>query len=126
IVHIGPEPISAKELPTADRRQRSSHLAVVLANNLGAIGYSSPLPHVGAVPILLRSILSAAKAGARRIVVVIDRAKGSRIRQDLLKTGRVPNNVEWAGWISGEDSLPSLIAHVSSEIDGHIVLIAGD
>ena len=126
IVHIGPEPICSKELPTAIRRQRPSHLAVVLANNLGAIGFSSPLPQVGAVPILLRSILSAAKAGAARIVVVIDRAKGPRIRQDLLNTGRVPGNVEWCGWSSGEDSLPSLIGQLASEIDGHIVLIAGD
>ena len=126
IVHIGTEPLSSKELPTAIRWQRPSHLAVVLANKLGTIGFSSPLPQVGAVPILLRSILSAAKAGAARIVVVIDRAKGPRIRQDLLKTGRVPNNVEWCGWVSGEDSLPSLIGQLASEIDGNIVLIAGD
>ena len=65
-------------------------MAIVLANNLGTIGFGSPLPQVGAVPILLRSILGAAKAGAARIVVVIDRAKGPWIRQDLLKTGRVP------------------------------------
>ena len=126
IVHIGAEPISSKELPTAMRWQRSSHLAVVLATNLHAIGFSSPLPQVGAVPILLRSILGAAKAGAARIVVVIDRAKGPWMRRDLLKTGRVPNNVEWCGWTSGEDSLPSLIGQLASEIDGHIVLIAGD
>src|SRR6202158_6154552 len=126
IMHIRPEPISSKELPTAIRWQRPSHVAVVLANHLGAIGFSSPLPQVGAVPILLRSILGAAKAGAARLIVVIDRAKGPRIRQDLLKTGRVPSNVEWCGWISGEDSLPSLIGQLASESDGHIVLIAGD
>ena len=126
IVYIESEPISSKEPSTPIRLQRRSHLAVVLANNLGTIGFASPLPQVGAVPILLRCILSAAKAGAARIVVVVDRAKGPRIRQDLLKTGRVPGNVEWCGWISGEDSLPSLIGQLASEIDGHLVLIAGD
>ncbi len=125
IVHIGPEPISSKEL-AAIRWQRAAHVAVVLANNLGAMGSSSSLPEVGAVPILLRNILSAAKAGAARIVVVVDRAQGPRIRQDLLKTGRVPDNVEWCGWISGEDSLSSPIGQLASESDGHIVLIAGD
>jgi phosphatidylglycerophosphate synthase len=123
---IGPEPISSKELQPAIPQQRPSHLAVVLANNLGALGFSSPLPQVGAVPILLRGILSAAKAGAAGIVVVIDRAKGPRIRQDLLKTGRVPHSVEWCEWISGENSFPALIGQLASEIDGHIVLIAGD
>jgi phosphatidylglycerophosphate synthase len=101
-------------------------VAVVLANNLGTIGFGSPLPQVGAVPILLRSILGAAKADVARIVVVIDRAKGPWIRRDLLKTGRVPNNVEWCGVLSGEKFLPFLIGQLASEINGHIVLIAGD
>jgi phosphatidylglycerophosphate synthase len=114
------------ELPIQSTSYLPSHVAVVLANNLGAIGFGSPLPQVGAVPILLRSILGAAKAGAARIVVVIDRAKGPWIRRDLLKTGRVPNNVEWCGVLSGEEFLPSLIGQLASEIDGHLVLIAGD
>jgi phosphatidylglycerophosphate synthase len=75
---------------------------------------------------LLRSILGAAKAGAARIVVVIDRVKGLPVRQELLKTGRVPNHVEWCGVTSGEDSVPSLIGQLASVIDGHLVLIAGD
>jgi len=114
------------ELPIQGTSHQPSHVAIVLANNLGAIGVGSPLPQVGAVPILLRSILGAAKAGAARIVVVIDRAKGPWIRRDLLKTGRIPNNVGWCGVLSGEEFLPSLIGQLASEINGHIVLIAGD
>ena len=101
----------------------SSHLAVVLANDPS---FGSLLPKVGSVPVLLRSILGAAKAGATRIVVVIDRVKGLPVRQELLKTGRVPNHVEWCGVTSGEDSVPSLIGQLASEIDGHLVLITGD
>jgi phosphatidylglycerophosphate synthase len=116
----------SNEFPLQSTSHQPSHVAVVLAINLGAIGFGSPLPQVGAVPILLRSILSAAKAGAARIVVVIDRAKGPWIRRDLLKTGRVPNNVEWCGVLSGEEFLPSLIGQLASEINGHVVLIAGN
>jgi phosphatidylglycerophosphate synthase len=124
IMQVVPEQISSEELQSTFALQRHpSHLAVVLANDPG---FGSPLPKVGSVPILLRSILSAAKAGAARIVVVIDRMKGLPVRQELLQTGRVPNHVEWCGVTSGEDSLPSLIGQLASEIDGHLVLIAGD
>ena len=123
IMQFAPEQISSEELQNTSVSQHSSHLALVLANNPG---FSSPLPQVGSIPILLRSILGAAKAGAARIVVVIDRVKGLPVRQELLKTGRVPNHVEWCGVTSGEDSLPSLIWQLASEIDGHLILIAGD
>lgn len=108
---------------TSALRRRPSHVAVVLANDPG---FGSTLPKVGCVPILLRSILGAAKAGAARIVVVIDRVKGLPVRQELLKTGRVPSDTEWCGVTSGEDSVASLIGQLASEIDGHLVLIAGD
>ena len=123
IMQVAPEQISSEELQSISTSRRPSHLAVVLANNPD---FGSPLPQVGSVPILLRSILGAAKAGPARIVVVIDRVKGLPVRQELLKTGRVPTHVEWCGVTSGEDSLPSLIGQLASEIDGHLVLIAGD
>jgi phosphatidylglycerophosphate synthase len=120
IMRVAPEQISSEELQSTCT---PSHLAVVLANNPGC---GSPLPQVGSVPILLRSILGAAKAGAARIVVVIDRVKGPPVRQELLRTRRVPNHVEWCGVTSEEDSLPSLIAQLARETSGHLVLIAGD
>jgi phosphatidylglycerophosphate synthase len=123
IMQVAPEQISSEELQITSTSQRESHLTIVLANDPDLV---SPLPQVGSVPVLLRSILGAAKAGAARIIVVIDRVKGLAVRQELLKTGRVPNHVEWCGVTSGEDSVPSLIAQLASEIDGHLVLIAGD
>jgi phosphatidylglycerophosphate synthase len=124
VMPVAPEQISSEKLQSTSASQRHpSHLAVVLANDPSFV---SPLPQVGSVPILLRSILGAAKAGATRIVVVIDRVKGLPIRRELLKTRRVPNHVEWCGVTSGEDSVPSLIGQFASEIDGHLVLIAGD
>ena len=123
-MQIAPEQISSEELQsTSASQRRPSHLAIVLANDPGC---GSLLAQVGSVPILLRSILGAAKAGAARIVVLMDRVKGLPVRQELLKTGRVPNHVEWCGVTSGEDSVPSLIGQLASKIDGHLVLIAGD
>src|ERR1700674_209114 len=123
IMQVAPEQIYSEELQSASTSRHPAHLAVLLANDPG---FGSPLPQVGSLPILLRSILGAAKAGAARIVVVIDRVKGLPVRQELLKTGRVPTHVEWCGVTSGEDSVPSLIGQLASEIDGHLVLIAGD
>jgi phosphatidylglycerophosphate synthase len=124
VMQIAFEQISSGALEsTSALNHRPAHLAVVLANNPG---FGSPLLKVGSVPVLLRSVLGAAKAGAARIVVVIDRVKGLLVRQELLKTGRVPNHVEWCGVTSGEDSLPSLIAQLAHETSGHLVLIAGD
>jgi len=124
IMQVARERIFSEELQSTPASQRRpSHLAIVLANDRG---FGSPLPKVGAVPVLLRSILGAAKAGAARIVVVIDRVKGLPVQQELLKTGRMPNHVEWCRVTSGEDSVPSLIGQLASEIDGHLVLIAGD
>jgi phosphatidylglycerophosphate synthase len=123
IMQVAAEQISSEKLQSTSASQRHSHLAVVLANSPS---FGSPLPQVGAIPILLRSILGAAKAGAERIVVVVDRVKGLPVRQELLETGRVPHHVEWCGVTSGEDSVPSLMWQLASEIDGHLVLISGD
>ena len=89
IMENGPEPIS-KEVHAEGETPAHSHVAVILATNLGAIGFRSPMPQIGALPVLLRAILGAHKAGAARIIVVVDRAKGPRIQRDLLRTGRLP------------------------------------
>jgi phosphatidylglycerophosphate synthase len=126
IMQSGPVPISPKESHTESDSTSQSHIAVILANNLGAFGFDSPMPEVGALPILLRSILGAHKAGAARIIVVFDRAKGPRIQHDLQRTGRLPRSVEWCDSSFGEGSLPSLFGQLASEVQGHLVLIAGD
>ncbi len=126
IMQIVPEPV----LPVESHmdRETASHprTAVILATNLDAARFGSPMPEVGALPVLLRSILGAHKAGAARIIVVIDRAKSSRIQPDLLRTGRLPRSIQWCDFSSGEGSLPSLLGQLASEGQGHLVLIAGD
>jgi uncharacterized protein (TIRG00374 family) len=125
IMQTGAEPVPPKE-SHAEREMAYSHIAVIFATNLGAVGFGSPMPQVGALPVLLRSILGAQKAGAARIIVVVDRAKGPRIQRDLLRTDRLPHGVEWCDFSLGEGSLPSFLGQLASEVNGHLVLIAGD
>jgi phosphatidylglycerophosphate synthase len=125
-MRIGPEPALQNQQLTSGKSIASSHTAVILANNPGAFGFGSPMPEVGALPILLRSILGAHKAGALRIVVMIDVAKGPSVRHELLQTGRVPGSVEWCEFNPGLVSLPSFVGRLVSESEGQLVLIAGD
>jgi uncharacterized protein (TIRG00374 family) len=117
---------AVEESPLKSEPAVHSHIAVILANNLGDFGFASPTPRVGALPVLLRTILGAQKAGAVRIVVVTDWSKGPHIKEELLQTGRLPRNLEWRDFDSREASLPSLLGELASEVDGHVVLIAGD
>jgi phosphatidylglycerophosphate synthase len=125
-MRIGPEPELQNEQLTSSKSISRSHTAVILANNLGAFGFGSPMPEVGALPILLRSILGAHKAGASRIVVIIDAAKGGCMRDELLQSGRIPDSVEWCEFNSAQASLPSLLGRLALESEGYLVLIAGD
>jgi uncharacterized protein (TIRG00374 family) len=104
-----------------------SHIAIILAQNLhDGIGFGSRLPEVGSLPVLLRAILGAQKAGAARIVIVVDRITGSWVRSELLKTRRLPRFVEWFELGTGEASLASLLRQIAEGVKDHLVLIAGD
>ena len=115
-----------RELQTAGDPIRRSHVAVILANQMDGNAFSSPIPKVGALPILVRTILGAHKAGAARIVVALDRAKAPTMQHELVQTGRLPQGVEWCDLSSEESSFPLLLAQLASEADGHLVLTAGD
>ena len=57
--------------------------------------FCSPLARVGTLPILLRSIIAAQKAGATRIKVVADPATRRKAHRSLFVTGRLPESIEW-------------------------------
>ena len=104
-----------------------STVAVILANHLdGDSSFWTPLPRVGALPVLLRAILGAQKAGARRIVVVVDRVTGPGVKRDLLNTGRLPGFVEWVELGGEGTSLPSFLEQLVDKGEERLVLIAGD
>jgi uncharacterized protein (TIRG00374 family) len=101
------------------------HVAVIFAHNLHS-DFGAKLPKVGALPVLLRAILGAQKAGAGKIVLVLDAETRRWVLRDLQSTGRVPTSVEWLELGAGATPLPSLIGQLGGEMDGHLVLIAGD
>jgi len=111
--------------PETQSLSRGSHIAVIFANKLICGGSGSRLPRVGALPVLLRAILGAQKAGARRIAVVVGREATSAIARDLQSTGRLPESVEWFRSDAGM-SLTSLLGQIIGAGDSTVVLISGD
>ena len=105
----------------------SLKVAIVLANQpASSLDLShSALAEVGALPLVLRAIVSARSAGADRVVVVVDPVNGARIRQSLARTGRLPSSVEWV-------EVPSHIAAVSAVLGSvaldasRVILVRGD
>jgi uncharacterized protein (TIRG00374 family) len=122
------EPASPREPQNKNDSAHHSHVAVILAYDLpGCGGFGSLLPRVGTLPVLLRAILGAQKAGATRIVAVVDPVTGRGIRRELLNTGRLPESVEWVEFGSGEASLPLLFQRILPDMaESRLVLIAGD
>ena len=118
-------------LPKTARREQSRrvdngepagrrHAAIILAHGLPA---DSVLARVGALPVLLRAILGAQKAGQGRIVVAVDPARNLRLQEELRRTHRLSDNVEWYLAGSGE------IGPILRDVIGHeerIVLIEAD
>ena len=102
----------------ADRPEHG-YCAVILAHELPA---ATLLAQVGALPILLRAILGAQKAGAARIVVVVDPAATLRVQEELRRTRRLPENLEWREALAGQ------ITAVLRDLAGEelVVLIQAD
>ncbi len=123
---VGQEPTPATEAAEKREVEGHSHVAIVLANDVEGISFGSPLFQVGSVPVLLRAILGAQKAGAARVVVVIDRGTGPWIKRELIRTRRLPICAEWFEADATCLSLHSLLAQVMGETEERVVLLAGD
>jgi len=115
----------ASPSPTTNKPARASLTAIILGTN-SRIGFNngSQLPFVGALPVLLRTILGVRKAGVSRVVVVVDSVEFPSIKQELSKTRRLPDSVEWLEVTSDNLSLPLLLQNVVR--DGPVMLILGD
>ncbi len=101
--------------------------AVILADRLyGYCGPQTPLPSVGATPLPLRIILGLRKAGFQRIVVVTDHITGQAAKDELLRTQRVPNSVEWFETGHGQRTLADLVERLAEAGAGKISFISGD
>src|SRR3974390_384662 len=101
-------------------------VAIILANQSASESELSHslLAEVGALPLVLRAILSAKSAGTGRIIVVVDPANGAAIRSTLAKTRRLPDTVEWIE-AAPESAIPITLGQVAASAE-RVVLIAGD
>ena len=114
------------DIPMPEARDGRSHVAVILAHDLPCCNIGgSRLPQVGALPVLLRAILGAQKAGAERIAIVLNPATRSAVVRDLQSTGRLPRATEWYELETKEGSFSALLGKLVGE-EERVVLIAGD
>jgi uncharacterized protein (TIRG00374 family) len=124
-----PETEKASVGETPDPAQCESNAkttaAIIFANSGDARRFSPELARVGTLPVILRAILQARSVGATRIIVAASRTAGKVIRRELLRTGRLPNNVEWFEAGGAHQSLPQLIGQIAAETD-RILLLLGD
>ena len=121
--------ICAVMLPrTAPRAQRKNldttveqgHTAIIMGQG---IPVEFLLARVGELPVILRAILGAQKAGARRIIAAVDPSAAFQLWDELRRTRRLPANVEWCVTPAGEIG-PALCD--LADRDERLVLIAAD
>jgi phosphatidylglycerophosphate synthase len=101
--NLGSTPATVSRNPEAQSDTSSSApldgeivFAIFIANGeTRGSQLSSSLRRVGTLPILLRTILAAQKAGATRILVVGDPLTRRKVRREVFFTGRLPESVEW-------------------------------
>src|SRR5271157_3081735 len=104
----------------------SLKVAIVLVNQPASnldLSHSA-LAEVGALPLLLRAILSAKSAGADRIIVAIAPVNGPAIRRRLASTRRLPDWFEWLEVLP--ESATSIAVQRAAANAERVVLIMGD
>ena len=106
--------------------QSYTQTAIVLSNARGDDDPSqSVLAEVGALPLVLRAILSARKAGADHIIVAGNPLSAATIRARLLQTRRLPPSIEWVGLSEHDVSLSELLGRAGRSAK-RVTLISGD
>ena len=90
-----------------------------------ARGFTPELARVGALPLILRAILMAKSLGANPVVVVASQSAHRVIRRELLRTRRLPEDVQWFDFEDERPALPRLLGQLAAQ-SGRILLLAGN
>jgi len=86
---------------------------------------ATPLPQVGALPVLLRTILVPRRMNPAQIIVVADAPIRSSAQQELMRTGRPPESVQWLE-MNADAPLRDCLRLVAANVSSHrMVLIDG-
>ena len=108
-------------------RSAESAVAIFLAKEENNSNPStSPLAPVGSLPILLRTILAARKAGLTRIMIFVDPVTRLRVQNGLSRTRRLPKSVEWVETSDGRCVWQQLRVATSRAESTRLVLIDGN
>ena len=119
-----PNLMATQEITKVSQHPQSfMKVAVILANQTSNLMHSA-LAEVGALPLVLRAILSARSAGADRIIVAVDATNGPLIRNTLIRSGRLPDLVEWLE-TSPASAISRSMRFVACDAD-RVLIIRGD
>jgi phosphatidylglycerophosphate synthase len=111
------------ELISTSRPDGDSLAVLIVADKPNVDGAFMPaLARVGALPVLLRTILSVHSLKPRRIRVCVDWAAMRRVRSTLERTGRLPKSIEWRETTSGAD-LALMMCRVAGSSNRIVVLL---
>ncbi len=86
----------------------------------------APLLRVATMPVVLRAILTARRAGIRKFLVVLHSRAGSQIRRKLEADRRLPAGVEWLILPEGEVSAAATLREIAERADERFLLLPGD
>ena len=114
-----PDPINAR-LPNKEA------VAILLWKEETNASQHGSLFRVGSLPILLRTILGACKAGLQRIWILVDPIARPIVQRELAGTKRLPESIQW---IEAEDDtslLPRLTLISAQACGDHFILIDGN
>ena len=100
--------------------------AIILVDEFrDALGFTPELARVGTLPVILRAMLVAKSLRTNPIVVAASRAAVRVIRRELLRTGRLPKDVQWFELDAKHAALPLLLGQLAAQSE-RILLLAGN
>jgi len=98
---------------------------IVVDESRDARGFTPELAQIGTLPVILRAILVAKGLHANPVVVAASRAAVRVIRRELLRTGRLPKDVQWFELDAQRAALPLLLGQLAAQSE-RILLLAGN
>lgn len=100
--------------------------AIILVDEFrDAVGFTPELARVGAVPVILRTILAAKSLPANPIVVAASRDLIHVIRRELSRGGRLPKDLHWFEFDSEHAGLALLLGQLATHAE-RILLLTGN
>jgi len=118
-----PAPVEEPRSNASCESSRQTTTAIIFADDYhDTRGFTPELAHVGTLPIILRAILQAQGINASRIIVASSGLARIVIRRELLRTGRLPESVEWLE-MGERGQLAQLVGQVAADSD-RILLVS--